>query len=324
MKKIIISRTDAIGDLMLITPLIKELKQGVPGASVSVLAGCYAKDVLLNNPDVEEVIEFSGKKELAPEIKKRAFDISICVYPDFRAAMLFKKSGVPERVGTAYRWFSFLAFNKMVKMHRKHSEMHEADYNLMLARHLIGERKASHLYYYMTEEEEQKGLEYVRSKGIRGDFICVQPWSGGSSWNASEKKYSETGAAAAEAGFSVIFTAGGSERAGLGNIRDYAGQKQGLYYMDEDLSIRELAAVIKHSSAFISSSTGPMHIAAALGVRTLTFFPPDRVKAVRWERWKPVGNDCAAIKPGENSKSEKDFEKMPVQEIIAKLKELIA
>ena len=50
MKKIIVSRTDGVGDLLLTTPLIKELKQSLK-AYVAVLCSEYAKGVLDNNPD---------------------------------------------------------------------------------------------------------------------------------------------------------------------------------------------------------------------------------------------------------------------------------
>ena len=61
------------------------------------------------------------------------------------------------------------------------------------------------------------------------------------------------------------------------NILDLMGQ----------ISLRELMAVIAASNIVVSGSTGPAHLAAALGVRTVSLFDPRRNQSPT--RWKPLG-----------------------------------
>ncbi len=140
MKKILISRTDGIGDLLLTTPLIKAVKKSEGEPYVAVMAGAYAAELLQNNPAVDEIIVYDRekRKELLMSIKNGKFDACISVYPRFDTASLVASARIPRRIGTAYRWFSTLFFNEPVTMHRKKSEKHEADYNLGLAESLIG------------------------------------------------------------------------------------------------------------------------------------------------------------------------------------------
>jgi ADP-heptose:LPS heptosyltransferase len=197
-------------------------------------------------------------------------------------------SGIKNRTGTAYRWYSFL-FNKKVKIHRKFNKMHEADYNLKLVEDIIGEKKAKKLYFYLTQEELNSAREYLNKKGIKTDFFIIYPGGSGSAANLSatyyirlidiiKEKFVNTG---------ILIASGKNEQEKVLYIYNMIKNKDNVFVMNENLTIRELAAVINHSKVFISGSTGPMHIAAALNIKTLTFFPE---KGVTPLRWGPVGN----------------------------------
>lgn len=326
MKKILVSRTDGIGDLLLTTPLIKAVKESEGRPYVAVMAGQYASPVLENSPDLDEIIVYDGekRKELLKTIKNGRFDACISVFPRFDTASLLAFAGIPRRIGTAYRWFSTLFFNEPVTMHRKYSEKHEADYNLELAEGIIGEKSAEKVYYYATPEERSKAVEYVRKKGLAGGFIIVHPGSRGSAWNLSVEKYSEIIEKAAGS-IKVLISGGPSEKEKILGMRNSLKNGDKISAMDEPLGIRDFAAVIGESMAVVSGSTGPMHLAAALGVRTLSFFPPDSVRAMRANRWGPLGNTAEIIKPATGKTAPtKAMDTIPADYIMDRLKYLLA
>ncbi|HDQ25188.1 MAG TPA: glycosyltransferase family 9 protein [bacterium] len=305
MKKYLICRTDSIGDLMLATPLIKAVKESAKKAYVAVLAGAAAAEILRGNPAVDEIIIYEKSKEasLRKKIAEGRFDGAITAYPRFSIASLVFFSGVKERYGTAYRWYSPLFFNRPVKMRRSRSEKHEADYNLELGSAITGEARAERVYYYVAEEEKAAAARYISKKGLRSGFIIIHPGSRGSAWNLSPAKYGELAERAArEAGLDILITGGPAEKELVNAVKAAAGSK-GIYAMDEDLSLREFGAVISAASCLISSSTGPMHMAAALGVKTLSFFPPRSLPAMSAKRWGPLGNKSAVIEPLETGLS---------------------
>ncbi len=322
MNKILVSRTDGIGDLLLTTPLFYELKKKYPSACISALVNPYSADLLLNNPAVNDVILYNKdmKKQTFEKVKSGKYDVVIAVYPRPELAWLFLRAGIPLRYGTNARWYSFM-YNRRIKISRKKSEKHEADYNLMIAGDIIDPVVAEKEYYYMTQEEKQDGKEYLKSKGITEKFIILHPFSNDSAWNLSWKKYAELAAKIVEAGFCVLLTGGQSEKEGLKRIKNFSGKINGLFIMDENLKLRIFAAVISHADVVVSCSTGPMHIAAALNVRTLSFFPPDSITAMKPLRWKPLGNVHEIIQPDRDNMSAMDDIDCDV--IISKLKLLI-
>lgn len=321
MKKILVSRTDGIGDLLLTTPLIKALKESRGNPYVSVLASRYASAALQNNPSVDEVIvyEKGNEKSIIKKLKLGNFDCAVAAYARPEIAWLLFAAGIKERYGTANRWYSPVLFNRRVNVSRKKSEKHEADYNLMLAYDICGEVAADREYMYLSEVELRQGREYRIKKGLPEKFVIVHPGSKGSAWNISEKKYAELIDELCKLNtWGLLITGGPAERDKLSRIKSMVKNTGGCAgFMEEELDFRTFAGVIAASSCVISSSTGPMHMAAALGVNTLSFFPPDAVAAMASRRWKPLGNKSDIIKPSVQRKSaEESMDTIGVNEVI--------
>ncbi len=136
-KNILIVRTDRIGDLILTLPLAGLIKKQYPNSKVSFLVRDYTKNLVRNHPFVDEVIvlkESNGNVPLFENvniIKQKKFDTCIVVYPRFKISLIVFLSGIKNRIGTGYRWYSFL-FNQKVYEHRKNAERHELEYNVNL------------------------------------------------------------------------------------------------------------------------------------------------------------------------------------------------
>ncbi|MEI7541729.1 MAG: glycosyltransferase family 9 protein [bacterium] len=324
MDKILISRTDGIGDLLLTTPLIKEVKAKYPAVKITVLVSQYANDLLLNNPNVYSTIIYDKKRPdlLLSKLKTEKFDTVIAAYPRPELAWYFFKTGIPQRYGTASRWYSFL-YNQKVAMSRKKSEKSEADYNLMTAGKLLDNVTAVKEYYFITEKEKQNGLEYIKQKGIGSGFIIIHPGSKGSAWNLSEVVYSKLADEILEDGYHILLTGGKTEKDLLNKIKNNMTQKNNIFIMNEELTMRQFAGVIAQAEVLISSSTGPMHIAAALGVKTLSFFPPDTIASMKPKRWACLGNKQVIIQPKNNNPKPQDMDLIDRKIILSKLKELI-
>ena len=93
MEKILLCRTDGVGDLLLMTPLIKEIKSALKGSFIAVLASGNSKDILINNPDVDEIIEYPSNN-LKEKIVSFNFDRAYVVYPRYSIAFLLFLSSI--------------------------------------------------------------------------------------------------------------------------------------------------------------------------------------------------------------------------------------
>ncbi|MCE5300069.1 MAG: glycosyltransferase family 9 protein, partial [Spirochaetia bacterium] len=210
MEKILVSRTDGIGDLLLTTPLIHELRLKYPQAEIIALVNRYAAPVLENNPDVTSVMLYDKKEheQAVKVLKNTYFDAVVAVYPRPELAWAFFTAHIPRRIGTSRRWYSFL-FNEKVNISRRNPYKHEADYNLDLVARYIGNATASKEYYYMTDRESDNGAAYIAKKLLeKGSFIVVHPGSKGSAWNLSVNRYTELVEKLCAKGRKVLLTGG--------------------------------------------------------------------------------------------------------------------
>lgn len=315
MKKFLIVRTDRIGDLLLTTPVIYEIKKKITSSFVAVLTNDYAKEILFNNSDVDLIYSINDNN-VYKNIKTQNFDTAIILYPRFSISLKIFLCGIPERVGTAYRWYSPLFFNKKIKVHRKNSGMHEADLNLLMIKDIIGETKAKKLFYYPMEAERIRADEYLVKNNIK-EFIMIFIGGRGSADNLSPEKYADiTCAIRNKINKKIIIGYGLNEYEKIKRFKLKLNDYDGIHILEQPFKIRDLAALIEQADLFISGSTGPMHIAAALGKKTLVFFPD---KGALPDRWGPIGNKNSIIEPEKG----KRMDDIPIELILEKLNYLL-
>jgi heptosyltransferase-3 len=155
-----------------------------------MLVSAYAGGIVEGNPSVDELIWYDGPEGMIPfgamlrTIRARKFEACLVVHPTWRLAWLMVLSGIPLRVGTGYRLYSFL-FNERVYTHRKSAERHEVEYNLELAQQIGCSVPAGFVPEFtivIPEEARKRVDEILRSQGIEtGDrVVVIHPGSGGS------------------------------------------------------------------------------------------------------------------------------------------------
>lgn len=292
-KKILIVRTDRIGDVVLSIPMAELVKKKYPDCKISYFIRNYTSKLLKGNPFIYEVIiaeEENGEilflKNL-DKIKSKHFDVSIVVNPTFKIALLMFLAGIKNRIGTGYRWYSTL-FNNKIYEHRKCGEKHELEYNInLLAKLGIEPKKISDQFNFYLKIDESSSLKInsiLSEKGYKAGnkIIIVHPGSGGSSVDLPKEKLIELTRLLSDIqNISVIITGSKAES----NLCKEFEVNKSVINLSGELDISLLVALINKSDIFISNSTGPMHIAAALGVYVIGFFP--KILACSEKRWGP-------------------------------------
>jgi heptosyltransferase-3 len=289
-KNILIVRTDRIGDLVLTLPLAELIKKHLHDCSVSFFIRNYTKDILYNHPYIDEVVELKEENgsinffDNLKQISAKKYDTCIIVNPTFKISILLFLSGIKKRIGTGYRWYSFL-FNSRVFEHRKFAEKHELEFNVrMLQKIGINENINTENVNYNLQINNES-LSYVEkifveeNINISKPIVIIHPGSGGSSIDLPMNKYKELVEKINNEDIQIIITGDEKEyeickRLVVTNeIKNFAGK----------FNLSQLIALISKSSLFISNSTGPIHIAAALGKFTVGFYP--KILSCSKERW---------------------------------------
>ena len=301
-KNILIVRTDRIGDLILTLPLAGLIKKQYPDSKVSFLVREYTKNIVSNHPFVDEVIvlkESDGNVPLFENvniIKQKKFDYCIVVYPRFKISLIVFLSGIKNRIGTGYRWYSFL-FNQKVYEHRKNAERHELEYNVNLLEKLGVKTNVSDSSVSYDLKVDESSLQKVirilidEKIDLQKPIIIVHPGSGGSSIDLPINKFAELVHKLDEDNYQIILTGSKNEVELCEKIKSSNKVKNlaGRFNLDE------LTALISKSVMFISNSTGPIHIAAALGKFTVGFYP--KIVSCSQERWGPYTNKKLVYEP---------------------------
>ena len=308
-KNLLIVRTDRLGDVVLSLPLAGIIKNHFPDCKITYLIRGYTRDLLTghkyidNVMTIEEVkgkpIFFSNRKN----ISKNKFDYAIISYPDFLIALIIFFSGISNRIGTGFRWYSFL-FNKRVFVHRKYASKHEAEFNVDLLKELNihEEISPSHVSFDLplTDNDKIEAKEFLLRSGIKKDrpIIIIHPGSGNSSVDLPKEKFKELINLINSNLDAQIIITGSKDEKDLCNelvisdkIKNFAG-----YF-----SLRQLTAIINECDIFISNSTGPLHIATALGKNVLGFYP--KILSCSAKRWGPYSDRSTVFVPEINCES---------------------
>ena len=290
---ILIVRTDRIGDLILTLPAARIIKKHYPECRVTFLVRDYTRELALNNPYIDEVItltETGGKFDFFANyniIRKKNFDAAVTVYPRFSLALLLFMAGIKKRAGTGYRWYSFL-FNKKIYEHRRYGDKHELVHNINLLKSIGIEETVTEkdVVYGLSPSEENriKAAEALAEMGIAPDrpMVIFHPGSRGSSVDLPAAKMKELiKKTSEETGANVLLTGNNEEKEFCAGF----ALNENIYNACGRFNLGELTAVIEKARLLIANSTGPLHIAAALGINVIGFFP--KIQGLSPARWAP-------------------------------------
>ncbi|MBN1154585.1 lipopolysaccharide heptosyltransferase II [candidate division KSB1 bacterium] len=108
MKKILVIQTAFLGDVIMSTPIFKGLKTIYPDVKIDVVVTKQNKDILKNNPHINEIIVFNKKNifdkivnmiRLIYRFRKTRYGLAVSVQGSFTSSLLMILSGISKRVG---------------------------------------------------------------------------------------------------------------------------------------------------------------------------------------------------------------------------------
>jgi heptosyltransferase-3 len=306
-ERILLIRTDHIGDVLLSLPVATALKRQFPELKVDMLVRSKVAPLLRGHPDLDEVIvsdneDGSGRDKrlfsLRSELRSNRYDVAVVLHPTWRDALVPFLSGIPARIGTAYRAYSFL-FNFKVGEHRKHSLKHESEYNLGLLRPLgIHYEKSGRPLprVYLLSDELQKGREILEELGVSLErpLVILHPGSAGSSLRWPLRRFAELADLIVSKTEAQVFVSWGPGEKDLSRYLTRLVSAP-VFSFPVPVDLRTLSSVYTQARLFVGNSTGPMHLAAAVGVPVIAVFSP--VKATREVRWGPLGESHTVFVP---------------------------
>lgn len=294
-ERILICRTDNIGDVVLTLPLAGYLKSRFPQAQVDLLCRAYVAPAMRHCRFLDRVIAVEEAGEPESFFKQGGYDTVIFAYPDRRLAKAARRARVPNRVGTSHRVYHWFTCNRLAHFSRVKSDLHEAQLNFALLRPLGIDYLPS-----LAEIPPLYGLAAPHDPAVDARLapgkrhVILHPKSNGNGREWPLDHYTALARELAPNPDIRLFVTG-SEAEGrllaqqapdllaLPNVSNLCGA----------LSLDGLVALIGACDGLVASGTGPLHLSAALGRPTLGLFPP--IKPIDPARWGALGAQATVL-----------------------------
>ncbi|MFH1269454.1 MAG: lipopolysaccharide heptosyltransferase II [Candidatus Omnitrophota bacterium] len=295
-KRILVLRTDRIGDVLLSTPVIKTLRDSYPNVYITVMVSPHAKDIVDGNPCLDEVIIYDkegkhkswlGSLKFSRKLKKKRFDLALILHPTNRAHLVTFFAGIRRRVGYD-RKLGFLLTDK-IKHTKQFGEKNESEYTLDLVRYLGIEPQEKKLFMPVKAESEAWVEELFKEEGIKkGDkLLALHPGASCPSKIWPNDRFAEVADRLNEIhGFKVLVISGPKDLALAESVIKH--MQSPSINLAGKTSVSQLASVLKRCSLFISNDSGPVHIAVAVGTPVISIFGRNQ-KGLSPLRWGPIG-----------------------------------
>lgn len=294
----LVVRPDRIGDVVLSTPIPRAIKKHNPEYFVSILVRDYTRDIYLNNPYVDEIISldeyknnFSGNIKLISKLRNLNLSHSFMLLPKERINWILFVAGIKHRIGVGHKFYQFITNTKSV-YRRKYKELKsEADYCLEHLRKIGIQSNDLSTEIFLTNDEKIKSIKIKNELCPNGELLVgIHTTNGNSAPNLSISEYKKLITLLTQNKKIKIVITDNKIPDGLEEVE--------INFVNLNNRLRETIINIAALDYFISSSTGPMHIAAALKVKTISMFCP--LIACSPKLWGPQGNDAIIILPAHN------------------------
>lgn len=287
-RHIILSRTDSIGDVVLTLPMAGLLKKYFPDVKISFLGKEYTRPVIEACRHVDAFIELNDFLNTPAAAEIEMPDAIIHVFPASVIAKKAKQLRLPLRIGTSHRLYHWFSCNTLIHFSRRKSELHEAQLNLKLLEPLgiesnLSTEEISFLYGLENVQPLQPELQKLMEPGMY--HLILHPKSQGSSREWALENYITLIRLLDKKYFKIFISGTEKERPALQPL--FEAVEEMVTDITGKMHLKQFISFIRHSHGLVACSTGPLHIAAALGIDAFGIYPPR--KPLHPGRWGPVG-----------------------------------
>jgi heptosyltransferase-2 len=296
LKRILVSRTDGLGDVIVTLPIAVAIKRKVPDVEVAFMVTPYTAPIARRIAEIDRVVTISELRRGLHVMKVYDPDAIIFARPEFQLALEALMARIDVRIGTGYRWYSGL-FTRWVYDHRRKGAKHEAEYGVNLLSPILD----GPLPVEMPEliESQAGSAEAGRSlaeSGITGEYMVIHPGSRGSASSYPPEGYAEVARGILERrdDLHIVVTAGPGEEELAREVLDGSGMK-GRISVIEGMTLDGLSELYRRARGFLGSSSGPAHLAALVRTPTVGLYPG--LPPLWPARWRPLGPHVSTLVP---------------------------
>ncbi|MEP7147174.1 MAG: glycosyltransferase family 9 protein, partial [bacterium] len=165
--KILVIKFGGIGDILLTTPVLPNLKNYFPEAEINFLTLRHSRDILIDNPYLTRAFTYDPAEDkswcLIKNIRSQRYDLIIDLFGNPRTALITFLSGAKYRFGFRFRGRNY-AYN--LKMRGRGGIVHNVDFNLDALRALEIPVVTSNLYLPTNIVHEEFAGNFIKMNNL--------------------------------------------------------------------------------------------------------------------------------------------------------------
>jgi heptosyltransferase-2 len=296
LKKILIINTFGIGDVLFTTPMIKNLKRAHPQAAIHYMANSRSAAVLANNAAVDKVIvydrddfaaayqrsvfEYLRKgKDFLESLQREGYDLVIDLSADRGMSLMTKMARIPERVGLDYKGRGMFLTRRIPFTGFETKPVVEYYFDILKEINVPVIDKMLELNVSEADHKWAKDWFLQNALAFVKPLVAVFP-GGGASWGKSAvlkrwpvEKFAKLVDKMIENHNAHIILMGNE---GERELCEVIAEKSRLtvHVVAGELTITQSAALLKQCALVVCNDGGPLHVAVAADVPTVSIFGP--------------------------------------------------
>ncbi|MFH1190662.1 MAG: lipopolysaccharide heptosyltransferase II [Candidatus Omnitrophota bacterium] len=276
-QRILIFNVNWLGDVLFSSATIRNIRRNYPDSYIACVIPSRCYPILKENPHLDEVIIFDEKdrhKAVLEKLnfirllRKKKFDTVFLLHRSFSRALICRLAGIKQRIGHDTKKRAFLLTKRIIPPER--DSLHRIDYYLNVIEKAglrVEDRYAD--FFFTLADVEQVDNFFKKNLIKAHDFVvAINP---GGNWmpkrwpldywaQLADKLISENKA-------KVIITGSIPDVSLASQIKN--AMKQVPLIACGVFNIKQLGALARKVELFISSDTGPLHIANAVGAKKI-------------------------------------------------------
>ncbi len=281
--RVLIARMSAIGDTVLTLPLACAVRKRYPDAFIGWVVEEKSAAMVADHPQIDRVFTLprgwffspSQMKKLREDLRASEFTATVDCQGNTKTALACYLSGAPQRIGLRGRYGTELSpyLNNVLISPRS---PHITDRSLELLGPLGIENPTVDWQMARNEVAEAAAASILASVGVESPFCVMNP---GATWDSKRWQMDRFGDVArhlgCRRGLPSLVVWGNAEERGL--AKKIVEHSQGHATLAPQTSLDQLIAVLRRASMFVSSDTGPLHMAVAVGTPSVGLYGSTRL-----------------------------------------------
>ncbi len=285
-KRILIFNVNWLGDVLFSTATVRNIRRNFPDSFIACVIPSRCYPVLKDNPHLDEIIIFDErdrhrgmleKWKFIQHLKSKKFDQVFLLHRSFSRTLICRLADISERIGYHTKKRSFLMSSRIMPPPR--DSLHRVDYYLNIIEKAGLKVEDRFLEFYFSQSDGDFVNDFLKKNAISdNDFLAVL--NPGGNWKPKRWPFAYWAELSdrliEELGAKVVITGSHADIALAKQIKEEMKSKPiiaaGIF------NLKQLGALARRAGLFISADTGPLHIASAVGARSIiAIFGPTSV-----------------------------------------------